>query len=256
MIPPAVHTWLNRFDRLSVRERVLILAAVLAVLAALWVQLLIQPLQTHRTQSLATLDQTQQSIAAAADAVAAANANDSALKMARELDADRAQLQTVDRQLYSGTAGLIRPTQMAEVIQELLRHRGDVKLTSLENHAPEPLLSKADSAPAPTDMPSTATDASTAATTTTGSTDSTPADPAKADGTDTPSGPYVHRVTVTLTGRYLDILDYLQALEALPWHFYWQQLDLHSVGYPLSQVRLEICTLSLDPTWLDLGSSP
>jgi MSHA biogenesis protein MshJ len=55
---------------------------------------------------------------------------------------------------------------------------------------------------------------------------------------------------LVIEGRYLDILDYLRALEALPWRFNWQSLQLDSSRYPLSRARIELSTLSLDPTWM------
>jgi MSHA biogenesis protein MshJ len=62
--------------------------------------------------------------------------------------------------------------------------------------------------------------------------------------------PYVHAIEIVIDGQYADILDYLAALEALPWKFRWSSLDLTTAGYPLNRVRIELSTLSLDATWL------
>ena len=53
-----------------------------------------------------------------------------------------------------------------------------------------------------------------------------------------------------IKGSYLDVLQYLQALETLPWHFYWKVLELNSGTYPLNRVRIELSTLSMDKEWL------
>ena len=66
------------------------------------------------------------------------------------------------------------------------------------------------------------------------------------------AGPYLHPVELVLEGRYLDILKYLRALEALHWRFYWKTLELDNAHYPLDRVRIELSTLSLDRTWLGL----
>jgi MSHA biogenesis protein MshJ len=60
----------------------------------------------------------------------------------------------------------------------------------------------------------------------------------------------VHPVEIVIEGSYLDVLEYLRALEALPWHFYWKVLELNSGTYPLNRVRIELSTLSMDKEWL------
>ena len=67
-----------------------------------------------------------------------------------------------------------------------------------------------------------------------------------------PTGPYVHPVELVVEGSYLDVLAYLQALERLPWHFYWRTLDLQSAVYPVNRVRVELGTVSLDKAWIGL----
>src|SRR5262249_27246435 len=65
-------------------------------------------------------------------------------------------------------------------------------------------------------------------------------------------GPYVHPVEIVLEGSYLDVLTYLQSLEALPWRFYWRVLDLQSGKYPLNRVRVELGTVSMTREWIGL----
>ena len=60
----------------------------------------------------------------------------------------------------------------------------------------------------------------------------------------------MHAIEIVIDGEYADILDYLAALEALPWKFRWTSLDLSTAGYPRNRVRIELSTLSLDSTWL------
>jgi MSHA biogenesis protein MshJ len=54
---------------------------------------------------------------------------------------------------------------------------------------------------------------------------------------------YRHGVKLVLQGRYADIYAYLQALEALPQHFYWQTLHYHVDKYPQGTVELILYTL-------------
>lgn len=68
------------------------------------------------------------------------------------------------------------------------------------------------------------------------------------------SAPYVHPVELVVEGRYLDILTYLHALEALEWRFYWKLLELETVRHPINRVRIEINTLSMDKEWIGLST--
>ena len=63
---------------------------------------------------------------------------------------------------------------------------------------------------------------------------------------------YRHGVIFTLSGRYIEIVKYLQALENMPWRIFWESTSLNTETYPNSIVSFEIYTLSLDENWLTL----
>jgi MSHA biogenesis protein MshJ len=199
-----------RFNRLNARERVLIVVAALAAIVALWDMLLMEPLEARRktlTDEQATL---QSGIAAISQAMEAGRATDPTTLALRQIKAAEQALAAVNSKLESTSTGLLPPQRMAEVIQDVLRQRGDVRLVSLRS---EPV---ANLSPQPADS----------------------------------AGPYLHPVELIVEGHYLEILEYLRALEALQWHLYWKTLELDSAHYPLDQVRIELGTLSLDRTWL------
>ncbi len=54
---------------------------------------------------------------------------------------------------------------------------------------------------------------------------------------------YRHGVRLRLQGSYSDIYDYLQLLEQLPRHFYWQSLHYQVGKYPQGTVELILYTL-------------
>ena len=60
----------------------------------------------------------------------------------------------------------------------------------------------------------------------------------------------MHAIEIVIDGQYADILDYLAALEALPWKFRWTLARTVTAGYPRNRVRIVLSTLSLDSTWL------
>jgi MSHA biogenesis protein MshJ len=63
---------------------------------------------------------------------------------------------------------------------------------------------------------------------------------------------YEHGLELTVEGRYLDLIAYLQELEHTPYKIYWRELDLkvNPQGVPVTKVRF--FTLSKGPAWLTL----
>jgi MSHA biogenesis protein MshJ len=123
------------------------------------------------------------------------------------------QLQGLDTQLANTASGFVSSKRMIEVLHDMLDRQGRLGLVSIRNLPVTGLIRSAD-----------------------------PAAPARP--------PYVHSIEIVIDGQYADILDYLSALEALPWKFRWTSLDLSTAGYPRNRVRIELSTLSLDSTWL------
>lgn len=213
-LAPQLTAVAGRFNRLSVRERLFILIAAIAILVALFNVLLLGRLDQRRaqlSQELTGLDQAAKASAAAA----AADATAAAYSQAASLEA---RLASVNAQLSSQSAGMIPPERMTEVIHEVLSRQHGVVLVSLRNLEALKLPLDAAGEAAATNVPR----------------------------------PYVHTVEIVLEGRYLDVLAYLQALEALPWRFYWRRLELTQTNYPTNRVRVELGTLSMDPQWIGL----
>jgi MSHA biogenesis protein MshJ len=183
----------KRFDRLSLRERVLTSAATLVVLVAVFQVLVLQRLELRRKQLTQQLTEIGTAV------------NDTALA---------GQLKQANARLDSQSAGLIPPQRMTQVIHDVLSRQQGVTLISLRTVAPHALV----------------------------------------DGSDpgASAGPYVHSVVLVMQGQYLDVLAYLQALEGLQWHFYWQSLELDATHYPTTQVTIRLGTVSMSHDWIQL----
>jgi len=132
------------------------------------------------------------------------------IKQAGEL---QIQLQGLDAQIANTASGFVSSTRMIEVLHDMLDRQGRLSLHSIRNLPVTGLISSVEEGA-----------------------------PARA--------PYVHAIEIVIDGEYADILDYLAALEALPWKFRWTSLDLSTSGYPRNRVRIELSTLSLDSTWM------
>ena len=61
---------------------------------------------------------------------------------------------------------------------------------------------------------------------------------------------YQHGFAVEFSGSYLATLRYLEALQAMPWRFYWDAVEFQVKDYPGSRVRLQLHTLSLSEDWI------
>ena len=53
-----------------------------------------------------------------------------------------------------------------------------------------------------------------------------------------------------MSGRYADLVAYLERLEALPWRLNWSEATLDAAARPLLTLTLTVHTLSLEEAWL------
>ena len=61
---------------------------------------------------------------------------------------------------------------------------------------------------------------------------------------------YRHGVEVEMTGSYLELLKYLEDVEALPWKLAWTKVDLKTTIYPQVHLRATLYTVSPSPALL------
>lgn len=200
-------------DRMSTRERVLVFMTTVLVLASLWYLLLMQPLVKEAGQKRTEIATIQSRVATSNRAF-----EDQMLQMSgsgAEYEARFAriqrQLEDVNERLDDYASELIDPAEMARVLEGMLKEQSGLHLVRIRNLAPEALSASADSR--------TATF-------------------------------YKHGIEIEFEGSYFACLEYLQAIETLPWRFYWQVLDLEVIRYPTNRVRVEVSTLSLDKEWI------
>lgn len=220
-LPPAIEKTAARFDAMTVRERMLVLAAALTATGMLWTLAVLDPINARQR----ALNDEKISLEAALGGTldAAPDATGLALEREKKL---QATLDDYDAKLTSTSHGLVPPERMVQVIHDVLDRQRGVRLLSMRNLPLTSLIQPAPPTAAAADQMDVQADA-----------------PVE-------TGPYMHPVEIVLEGRYLDVLAYLRALEALPWRFYWKVLELHSDNYPSNVVRIELGTLSMDEEWL------
>jgi MSHA biogenesis protein MshJ len=204
-----------RFDRLSLRERVLVGLGATALAGFLVYAAFLAPAELARatragelarkTGELAELAVQAQSLRnQAADPDAAARAR---------IDELRRQAGELDRRLGTLEHDLVPPGRVADLLQRLLTPGQGLRVVGVRS-LPAAELSEAK---------------------------------AGVQGT---GGVYKHGVEITLQGSYAGLLDYLHRLEQVPERIYWERVSLRADAYPQSTMTVTVYTLSLDRAWL------
>ena len=216
-LPAPIQKAAARFDVMTIRERLLVTAAALVAVLMLWVLSFMDPITSRR----AALNEEMANIRAAIESgISPDQLPDDPGRIASAKEKKlKIQLDEVNAKLAATSAGLIPPERMVQVIRDVLSRQRGITLVSLHNKPVTNLIDAAQS-------------------------DSPEAPPAET------AGPYMHPVELVIEGAYLDVLAYLQTLEALPWRFYWKVLELRTTEYPTNRVRIELGTLSMDKEWL------
>lgn len=225
----------QRFDALTLRERAMVSAALMAALVALAYTLMIEPeLLKHRRMN-ATMQQKHAEMRAF-------EAQVTTLIASRAKDPDRAERERL-AQLKAELAGLeariaaeerrfTAPSQMRAVIGGLLARSRGVSLVEMKTLAATTIAEARAVAPKPAPGAKP------------------PAAAAKPPASERLI--YRHGVELTVTGSYLDLLSYVRDLEGLPTQLYWGSLELDAAAYPKIALKLTLYTLSLDRAWLNV----
>lgn len=216
-------------DRLSLRERLFVLAAGLFVVGGLWEAVLAGPLtaREQRANGRVTALQARLLELDASLSAAAAGVSEGVPDQLARLQALRASVQARDEEMRVFTTDLVDPAQMRAVLEELLRRQDGLTLVSAVNLPAQPMLDDEGASTPPADPTSSA------------------AEPAS----DAPKL-YRHSFVLRLRGNYLDCLRYLEDVERLPWQIYWSRLELATDEYPVNDIVIELATLSLDEEWI------
>jgi len=160
-------------------------------------------------------------------AKAQAYANDPNDALRKRLGDVRAETARMSEQLRAMQKGLVPAERIAPLLESILRANGRLKLVSLQTL---PVTTPGDAATSP----------------------AAGAPAASAPVVKAPDLLYRHGVELTVRGSYLDMVDYMHALETLPTQLFWGKAQLDAEAYPNVRLTLTLYTLSLDPKWMKL----
>lgn len=122
------------------------------------------------------------------------------------------ELSQLKQQLKISDKKFVPPYLMASVLQDILQKNSGLKLVQLETLPVTSLL----------------------------------------DSEQVKSVIFRHGLSLTLTGNYFNTLNYLKALEALPWRFNWESINYKVKQYPIAETTIQVYTLSFEENWIGL----
>ncbi len=216
----------ERIDAMTLRERGIIFVTVLVLLYFVASTLVLTPLRSQQQRLGNELKVKREQVAALNVQIQKIVHNatrDVDKENTEKLKLLRERIVLIDPRLAGMSQSLVSPRDMARFVEQVLTRNRALQVIRLESLAPAPVEGQA--APA------------------TGKAAAVPA---------ASSGVHRHGMRIEVRGRYADLVNYLRALEAMPWKVFWGQVTLESEDHPMSKLTLVIYTLSLQPGWIGL----
>lgn len=220
-----------KIDAMSMRERAMVFAAAAAAIVFMLYALLLDPLFVRQKILRDQISQQQnnmQGIDAEITATVQAHAIDPDQPNRARLAAIRAASDKLSASLRTMHNSLVPPERIAPLLETILKANTRLRLVSMKSLPVSPLIG--------------------------GALDGDPAAPEAAPATPAQAGRaiYRHGVELTVRGNYLDMVNYMDALEAMPTQLFWGKARLDVEDYPNARLTLRLYTLSLDKKWMKL----
>lgn len=217
-----------RFDALTLRERVLVLAGVVVGTALLLDWIALQPLEARKKRLERQVAEARNDIKVAEAVLTARGLVTDPDNVRRSYrNALRQQLTEIDQNMQGLQRGLVPPERMAKLLEEMLSRSRGLQLVSLRT-----LPVQRYETPGPA------------------SAGKAGSKNGKVTGKDPERTVYQHSFEITLQGTYFELHEYLSQLEKLPWQMFWGRISVGTEQYPRLRVTLTVQTLSLNRAWL------
>lgn len=211
-MPQNLERQLQRFNALSVREKLMTCGTVVVVVWAIWDNMLYQSLSRQAASlktEIATLENNLATQRLVADQLKHLDRSNPGEERLNQL---QAAVDRLKQQLNVGEKKFVSAQMMATALRDMLQQHGNLKLVKLETLPTTPFANDNDEKQ--------------------------------------PAWVYRHTLALTLQGDFFSTLNYLQALEALPWRVHWDSIDYQVLQYPDAETRIQVYTLSFEKDWL------
>lgn len=208
----------KHWNKLSDREAVAVIAGLVAAVFIFWNVLIYEPYRENVRLLEMDIEQTKGKIAGSKAKLILLQAD-----LKKDPDSENRKLleqyveegKRLDADLAKASVQIIDVRDMVALLKEMLEQQSSLKFVSLENKQAVPeFTEKTQPADAATPVEDTITI-------------------------------YRHSVVLKMEGSYSSTLSYLQALEKLPWQFFWQGVEIETENYPNALITLEVYTLGL-----------
>jgi MSHA biogenesis protein MshJ len=203
----------ERFESLTAREKIIVFTMVLVVIWSSWDSFIYRPLAARQKQldlQLTNLTSQISHLEQSSSELEKTAQSDPNAENLNKLNALKAQYGRLQDQILFGNKKFVPPDLMAKALGDMLTQNEQLTLIKLETLPPDTLLSSKDQ-----HQPI-----------------------------------YKHGLSITFTGTYAETVDYLEALESLPWAIVWDVLDYKVKNYPKAEVTVRVLTLSFDKEWM------
>ena len=209
----------DKFDALNERERISIMLLSIVAIIIVFVELMISPMNKQYDildKQIVSLQSQTKQLQSQILTLKTKTSRDPDFQEKQKIKLLNEQISNLDVHLKERMHGLIEPKQMAKVLEVVLTQNTDLKLQRVQSLGAEPLS------------------------------------PVKAkEGEEAQElGIYRHGMQIEFKGSYLSTLNYLKALDELPWDFYWDVLELNVDKYPTSSIIITVHTLSFHEGWI------
>lgn len=217
----------EKIDALALRERALIFVMMSVVLITPINMLLLDPLRTKQKNLSQQLKEKQTQIddlQTQLQGLAASSQVDPDVENRQRLKELRRKLEELEAPMETVQKSLVSPDKKVTLLEDLLVQNPRLRLVSLKTLPVASVL------------------------------ESKAIEPGKKGGAAVPSTSLVYRhgVQLTIEGGYHDLLQYLVAMEKLPWRVVWGEADLRVDEYPKIVLTLTLYTLSLEKVWMNV----
>jgi MSHA biogenesis protein MshJ len=206
----------EKFNALSIRERLLVGITILSLIIFIWWHFLASPITSKITSMeidnlriTELIDGAQLSV----DQIKARLKSGVHKKSKARLARLKQELIKTEAQLKLKATELIDPEEMFQLMTHLINKETKLKLLSLKRRGVKPAIEKK-------------------------------------EGQENTVGIYRHLLEVKFSGQYEDIFNYMESLEALEWKLIWEEIAVSNDEYPVVNVTILISTLSMREEWV------
>ena len=206
----------QNFNALTLRERLLTAVTIVVSISVVWWFFYVEPSQLKTNILLEENNRINNENKLSRNTI-----NDIRNKIAGGLNKDKSRklaqlelaLKSVEERLRLKTIELIDPDQMFQLMTSLVYRESGLKLLSLKRLKVKPAIEPSE------------------------------------DQRDV-AGIYRHVLEVKFSGKFLDILKYMQTLENLDWKLIWDEIEIATNEFPQISVKIVISTLSTRKEWV------